>query len=200
MGKVHRKTSGLVFGVSNKSAFTLLEILFVITIIAIVSAVVIPNIGSFLPRYEREKAVSRLNALAQLGWQRAISTRKIHKIQFDINAHTVSLLEDTGQPDKQDAAIFAPVKSSYLASSFEWPHRLDIKQFFIEGFDEMARFVGRKKTAQIWFFIIPDGLTQNAIINITDTQDVQNGSARQIGLVLNPFNAQFETYDIFQKP
>lgn len=200
MVKGLRKKSGLVSGTSNQDGFTLLEILIAIAIIAIISALVVPNIGQLLPRYAREKAISRLNALVQLGWQRAISTHKTHKVQFDINSRIISLQEDTGQPDKKDESIFIPVKTSYLASGFEWPAALDIKQFFIEGFDEMGRFAGRKKTAQIWFFIIPEGLTQDVIININDTSDMKNGSARSFSLVLNPFTAQFEVYDTFQKP
>lgn len=171
----------------------------VIAIIGIISAVVVPNIGQFLPRYNREQVISRLNALVQLGWQRALSSHKLHRVTFDMAKHRVTLEGET--PQKKDGqAVFAPLGTSLLASGFEWPRELEIKQFFIEGFDEMSRFAGNRKTAEIWFYIIPNGLTQEVIINITDTAQTGGKTPRQIGLVLNPFRAEFEVHDAFAKP
>lgn len=184
----------------NKHGFSLLEIMIVIAIIAIISAVVLPNIGSFMPRYTREKTIARLNALVLSGWQRAIMNHSIHKIQFDFNTRTVMLLEQSEKLDTKKEPEYIPIKGTYLASHFSWPPELDVKQFFIEGFDEIERFAGNRKTAQVCFFLMPEGMAQNAIINITDTSDIKNGTAKKISLVLNPFNAQFEQYDTFQKP
>ena len=55
-------------------------------------------------------------------------------------------------------------------------------------------------TDNVWFFIIPDGLTQEVTINFVDYDDMlPNGDARQFGLVLNPFSAQFKLYDTFKQ-
>jgi hypothetical protein len=38
------------------------------------------------------------------------------------------------------------------------------------------------------------------IINFLDTKDTKDDAPRRVGLVLNPFTAQFKIYDAFQKP
>ena len=63
----------------------------------------------------------------------------------------------------------------------------------------MTKF-SRSKTASVWFYIIPEGMVQNVVINMTDTKDVRDNQARPVGLILNPFSAQLKIYDSFQKP
>jgi hypothetical protein len=43
-------------------------------------------------------------------------------------------------------------------------------------------------------------MAQDVVMNFIDTKDTQDGKPLQVGLVLNPFTAQFKTYDTFQKP
>jgi hypothetical protein len=62
----------------------------------------------------------------------------------------------------------------------------------------MERFEGRG-TENIWFFVAASGLAQPVTINLVDDNDRSAGRARSIGLVLNPFSAQFKEYDTFQK-
>ena len=63
----------------------------------------------------------------------------------------------------------------------------------------MKRFVGHD-TGETWFYVVPDGMTQRVTINMTDSQDIDSGGRpAKIGLVLNPFNAQFATHDTFKK-
>ena len=63
----------------------------------------------------------------------------------------------------------------------------------------MKRFVGRD-TGETWFYVVPDGMTQRVTINMTDGNDIDSGGRpAKIGLVLNPFNAQFAAYDTFKK-
>ncbi len=192
------KKSGIFSGVNNKG-FTLFELLIVLALIALLSAIVIPNLPKATLRYEREKFISRLNALVKLGWQQAVIQYKVHQVSFDIGKDRVLLSIDSGRRDRNNDPIFEPVKGLYLSTSFEIPNQFRIKQFFIEGFDEMSRFVG-KKTAEVWFYIVPEGMTQDVVINLIDLKDLKNGKPRQVGLVLNPFNAQFKIYDTFQKP
>ncbi len=188
-----------MFGIINRIGFTLFELLIVIAIIAVLGAIIMPNLQRTTPRYEREAFIARLNALVQLGWQQAVIKHKIHKVQFDVGKNIVSLHQDTGQRDLGGDPLFKPVKGLYLSTSFTWPDQFRIKQFFVEGFDEMSRFVGRK-TAEIWFYLMPEGMTQDVVINMVDTKDLRNRKPRPVGLVLNPFTAQFKVYDTLQKP
>lgn len=177
---------------SKTTGFTLLEILIVIAIIGSMS-VLIPNLGQRKPRYAREQFIARLNSLCQFAWQQALSTHKLHAVEFDLNKHHVSVQRDTGTRDEKGFPKTEQVKGP--RSKFDYPANLEIKQFIIEHHDEIKRAESGSKTSQVFFYIIPEGLAQEVTINFVDKKD----KARTVGLVLNPFTAQFKKYDTFQK-
>ncbi len=163
------------------------------------AAVIAPNFSSQKADQERETFIAKLNALVQLAWQNALLSNSLHKVVFDFKKRRVSVEQATGEKDSQGNAQFVPLERTYMETSIEWPEYLKIKNFFIEGFDEMQRAVGGE-TQESWFFVVPGGMTQRVTINATDTHDMQNnGRAAKVGLVLNPFNAQFTIYDTFKK-
>lgn len=183
----------------RKSAFTLLEILIAIAIVAAMAVVIMPNFGPRKASKEREAFIAKLNSLTQFAWQHALTQNKLHKVAFDFKTKLVSVEQATLAKDTQGQPKFEPVNITYVDTQLAWPENLQIKNFIIEGHDEMSRFVGRD-TGETWFFIVPDGLAQRVTINIADTGDRdQGGKPRKVGLVLNPFNAQFKTYDTFKK-
>jgi prepilin-type N-terminal cleavage/methylation domain-containing protein len=175
-------------------AFTLLEVLFVILIIGVFSSMIIPNFAGRGPRYEREQFIARLNAITQFAWQQAIAQHKLHTVEFDFEKRRVHIeVADDVQPKKGELKK-KPI-TDRLGTSFVWPAQLEIKQFFIEHVNEMS---GRKiKSA--YFVIMPQGLTQEVIINLFDIKDTIDNRPRKVGLVLNPFSAQFSVYDTFQE-
>ena len=189
-----QKNNGSVSG-TYKKGFTLIEILIAIAFIGLMATVVVPNLGRRKPKEERKAFIAKLNSLVQLSWQNAILTGKLQRVLFDFTNQRVTLEQSTDTKGHK----FAPLKRSYLQTEIAWPQRYQVKNFFIEGFDEATRFVG-KKTGQTWFYIVPDGLTQRVTINLLDTAD--KGADRRpakVGLVLNPFNARFNVYDTFKK-
>lgn len=179
----------------NSKGFTLLEILVAIALIVIMATVLIPNLGRQIPGYERKQMISSLNALTRLAWQNAVITNKIHKIVFNTEKKNVHVEIEQDAKDDKGEFLFKPLKEAYVKSSMHWPDRFQIKNFFIEGFDEMRRFGGGKTTTETWFFVVPEGLAQEVTINMIDSKDVVDGKPRQIGLVLNPFTAQFSVYE-----
>jgi prepilin-type N-terminal cleavage/methylation domain-containing protein len=199
MVKDLQKTSGLVCGMKNKSGFSLLELLIVIAIIGLISSMVVPNLQRSTPRYEREAFIARFNALVHYGWQQTLMTHKLYRITVDVGKKTIKLEVDSGEKDRSGEAAFVPIANAVDDTACTIPDQIMVKQFFIEGFDMMAKFA-RSKTASVWFYIVPEGMVQNVVINFNDTKDLQNDKPRPIGLVLNPFSAQFKTYDTFQKP
>lgn len=177
-------------------AFSLIELLIAIAIIAIISAVIVPNFQRSQPGYERAQFIARLNSLIQFAWQQAITTHTIHRVSFDFEKRRIATFYQatTKGPAAQS---FKPVRG-FSRSSFSWPEHYVVKEFLIEGFDEMKRSTS-KATQEVWFYIIPDGLTQAVIINMLDNKDKKAGKPRPFSLVLNPFNAQFKVYDTFQR-
>lgn len=188
-----------MFGMNNKSGFSLLELLVAIAIIGLLSAVIVPNLQRTTPRYEREAFIARFNSLVQYGWLNALLTHKVQRITVDIGKKNISLVESTDERDRSGELIFKPIPDAVEDTEIAIPDQIQIKQFFIEGFDMMAKFA-RSKTAKTWFYIVPEGMAQNVVVNFLDTQDLRDDQPRQVALVLNPFTALFKTYDTFQKP
>src|ERR1700733_521982 len=183
---------------SSKQGFTLIEILIAIAIMGIMIAVVVPNFRRLFPAREREQFVSNLSALTRYAWQHALIERKNHKVVFYFTAKKIWVEMATGTL-KNGQPEFAPIKGAYITTSLAIPKSIEIKNFIIEGYDEISRYGGSSKAAQSWFFITPDGLTQTVTINFVSNKETSAGKPRQFGLVLNPFNAQFKVYDSFQK-
>jgi len=200
MVKALQKKSGLVCGMKNNFyGFSLLEILIVIALMGILGTVIVPNIRRSTPRYEREEFIARFNALTQLAWQQALMHNKLQKITVDTGKKLIELSSATGETDRSGEPLFKPLTEVVQSTALVIPEQIVIKQFFIEGYDMMTKFTGRK-TNEMWFYIVPEGMTQDVIVNFLDTKDTLRDTARQVGLVLNPFTAQFKVYDTFQKP
>lgn len=184
---------------SVKRGFSFIEILVVVAVIAIVGTIIVPNIFQRRPHYARELFASQLNGLTRLAWQRALVSGRVQKVQAVLNQRTVELYAEIDDKNNHGKSTFVKAKDSSVRSSLVWPPRLVLKQFFIEGFDEMTRRA-ENTTNIFWFFVFPDGLAQSVIMNFIDTSDMIHGKPRQISFVLNPFSAQFDLYDTFQKP
>lgn len=172
----------------SRSGFTLLEVMVAITILALIMRFAMPNIGGNKPRYIRDAFVARLNALTHLAWQRALVTHKIQRVTFDMGKSQIMLSEQTDELESNGEPKFAPSTGGYVKSSFNYPNTIDIKNFFIEGHDEMKRSGSKAVT---WFYVVPEGLAQEVIINFTDKSDRIGSKMRKFKLELNPFDAQF---------
>lgn len=187
-----------MFGTNdNTSGFTLLELLIVLLILGILGSFIAPAFSNRTPRYQREQFIAGLNALMHVGLTQAISTHMLHQVYVDMKKHEISLRKHTGEYDKSGEPICTQVPGEYIHATQSIPEQFIFKQFWIEGINEIQ---SGSKTNELWFYIVPGGLTQYVTINMLDTQDtLENDKPRPIGLVLNPFMAQFKVYDAFQK-
>lgn len=196
--RARRVNNASVSGTS-KSGFTLIEIVVALAIIALLATAISPVFSGRLPRAKREEFINKLSALTQFGWQQALITHTAHRLYFNFDKHTITLQVATDKKDSDGEPVCLTVKPLYVQTQITIPEQVRVQQFILEGFDEMSRFTG-KSTGQVWFYIMPEGLTQAVIINMVDTQDTLAKKApRPIGLVLNPFSARFGVYDTFQK-
>ncbi len=179
----------------------LLDIILAIAILALISLIALPNIGRLMPGYQRKQFLSTLDNVVQVGWQQALVTQAIHKLLFDLNAGFVTLERATETVNAKGELEYVPAKGNGVSTRCTIPPSIEIKQFFIEGYDEIARYAGNKNAARIWFFIMPDGFCQQVVINMLDTSTKDSAQGiKQIGLVLNPLTGRFYAYDEFQKP
>ena len=181
---------------AKKNGFTLIEVLLVIGLIAVLMTL-IPNLTQRTPRYQREQFVTRLNALTKTAALHALATHKVCEVEFDFAKRTVQIRRDTGKLDDKGLLVTAPIRPALVNSFFSWPAQIEIKQFIVEGFDEMSRYA--KGTGAAFFYLMPEGLAQQMTINFIDKKDTIDGKVRRVGLVLNPFTMQFSEYEEFQK-
>ena len=183
----------------RNQGFTLIEIVVAIAIIGFMAAIVVPNMFGPTASAERKSFIAKVNGLLFLGWQQALITHKIHMVTFDI-AHKKVFLEVIESVGSDNKPKTTPVKINYQSTSIVWPEQFEMQNFYIEGFDEVKTNMATKTAEKYFFYIMPDGLAQDVTINIFDTKDIlPSGSARPVGLVLNPFSVQLKEYDAFQK-
>jgi prepilin-type N-terminal cleavage/methylation domain-containing protein len=180
--------------------FTLLELVIVLAIIGIFGVMVMPLFRGRQEKLEAQEFVAQLNVLMQAAWQQALFSQNTQKIYIDFRARTISLMQKTlKDTDVSDKHVFAPVTGLYLPTEVAIPATYFFKNFYVQGEDLVARLGAKLKDA--WFFLSPSGVAQDVIINIINlADDATEQDAQKIGLVLNPFSAQFEYYDTYQKP
>ncbi len=178
----------------RKSGFTLIELVIVLVIMGLVMAIIVPT---FYGRRERSHIgafVTQLNSLVQGAWRNALTTHQLQRITFNFVDDKIVLMQAAGKNATGDKDEFKPVRGLLTPTEVAVPEHYSFANFYIEGRDEMA--LGKRKDA--YFFIMPDGTAQQVVINIkVQGEDVE---ARRVGLVLNPFTAQFEWHDEFEKP
>ncbi len=185
---------------NTSPGFSLLQIVIAIAILGIVAAVALPNFTRRMPGYERKAFVTQLNALMAEAWQQGLQSQKLQKIVCDLNKRELFVEQQVKEDDKGEP-VFARSTTPYTKTAVIWPKSLQIRQLFIQGFDELNAQASQRKTDQIWFFMVPDGLSQEVIMNMLSVNDGQaDDQGKQIGLVLNPFTSQFKVYDEFQNP
>ena len=183
----------------NKQGFTLIELLVAIALIALVATIIIPNFRRAQPGYERKVFIAKFNALLNYARQHAITTYQVHQVFIDFKNKKISLRVPAEKKNNKGELVYENVRGVAINPTMAIPSAIEVKQCIIEGYDELSRYVGRK-TNETWFFVVPEGITQEVTINFVDTSDRLYGDKpRPIGLVLNPFTAQFKEYDAFQK-
>lgn len=186
-------------GKSNKG-FSLLEFMIVLAIIGLLGTVVVPNLQTGNPAAERKRFVAQLNEFMSFAWYNGVTSGKVQKIVFDFEKNNIHLEQQKMQEEKpSQETLYEPVIRAYTKTILAWPKQYHLKNFFIEGYDEVARYGSGRNMKVAYFFLVPDGLTQDIIINAVDMSDrYGNQKAKPFSLVLNPFNAHFKEYNDFQ--
>jgi prepilin-type N-terminal cleavage/methylation domain-containing protein len=82
--------------IKGTKGLTIIELVVVMSILAVMVLISIPNIGRWLPRYRLRSAVRDVASTMQLARLGAIKDNKEWAIQFDTNAQTYRVLSDDG--------------------------------------------------------------------------------------------------------
>ena len=180
-----------------KPGLSLIELLVALAIVGMIMASIIPMLQQREPGYERKQLMVRLNALMHFAWEQAVISNAVHRVLFDFKNRKAFVEKNVTKSPTEKTLDFQ--RSKGMGAETTWPQTLVIRQFIVEGFDEMKRFAGGKGAETSWFYIIPDGMTQQVTINGVDKDEIINGKPSEFGLVLNPYMAQFRAYDAYQK-
>ena len=171
----------------------------VIIVIGIVAGIGIPTLQQLMPGAGRREFASRFNQLVSVAWQNALQKNKVHRIWVDIEKRMMRVEVETDEITATGEPKFVPLEGVYVETTYKIPENITLKQFYVEG-EEKIQQRGVKVEA-VWFYIVPDGLSQDVIINFFDTREKDNeGNPAKGSLVVNPFTSQTRVYGTYQKP
>ena len=186
-----------MFGAYNRPGVTFIEIIVVMTLMALLASVAIPYFGKRKPMQERRVFVSKVNALLDEVLMLALTTEKVHKINFNFKNRIITAGQDTGHTDRTNKPVFGPVVLTE-SSEISWPATFEIKHFFVQGIDGCN--VAGRTTDDVWFFILPDGQSQDMTMQFIDTATADHDSEGvPVSIVLNPFTVQCKAYEAEQE-
>lgn len=189
--KVQKKTASAYS--NNIPGFTFIEIMVALALIALLATIVLPALNRFRPGYARKELISRIQGLIHTAWNTSLSEHVITRVLWDREKKMLTVEKKAKKNE------YITISSPYLETRYDWPDNIQIKDFFIDGTNEMYK--PGKKVEQIWFYIYADGTTQDVIINLFDTTDAsQSQAGSRVSVVLNPFTTMCAVYDTFQRP
>ena len=197
MVKDRLKQSGFVH--SAVAGFSLLELIAGMALIAILMTVAIPAFKNQTPRAQREIFLENMNALTCEALIRALETGNPHRILCNLSARTLFLEEQMDEKTRDGELVFEKRAPRLGKVGEQIPEIYEFQQFFIEGIDEIAKYGSGKKADDVWFFVLPEGVAQEVIINALDMSKMRDGAwGVPFSLVLNTYQVQFELFDEFQ--
>ena len=178
-----------------KKAFTLIELMVVITLIGVMAAFVFPRFLTRKPKFDWRSVLNDVNILVAFSRQEAIASQKIHRIVFKSNPRGrdvvfVQIAEDS--LDDPTKIIYKPVRSSYFDAKYEPEIFVEFISFFIGKEEQFEDNKGRANC-----YILPDGLVQDVTIHL---QNKKAKYDKQVTFRMQPFQGQFLLLDGFIKP
>lgn len=94
----------------NNNAFTIIEILIVIMILAVLTAITAPQFNSYQQNLQLKTKVEQLLSNIRYVQQQSIITGLKHGIVFDINSDCYYLLKDKSNPQILEKVDLAPLE------------------------------------------------------------------------------------------
>lgn len=180
---------------------SLVEVMLVVALLAVVGLRVVPNFLKRAPLAQRKAFIGMLNTVGRQAWVRSLESGEPQKVIFNLAQRTIAMEKRTKKLDEKGNLIFEKTFIDGVPKGYQWPEQFEIKQFFIEGIDEIAQHSSSSTMENVWFYVVPEGLAQEVVINFIDVKDTHYAfDGQEISLVLNPFRVQFDVYEEFQNP
>lgn len=78
-----------------QNAFSLLELLIVMTLIGLISAVAVPNLGRSLSPLQARSSVNKIAAILRYARSQAVTRQRVCRVLFDVPGRRVEMLADS---------------------------------------------------------------------------------------------------------
>lgn len=179
----------------TQRAFTIIEMMVVIFLIGVMATFIIPRIAYKPPKAEWNSVLDELNNIALFARQEAIANHQTYRLNFKSNGNkpdTVTIEQETENPEKPEKKIYKQAKSYYLKTQYQIHPSIKIKAFYHGKKNELTSDDGNTLC-----YIIPDGLVQDILIHFTKNE---KGLEYHTSLRMMPFYGKFEMEEGFVKP
>lgn len=180
-----------------RKAFTLLEIMVVVSIMALTAAILVPRLLFRTPQAEWPTILADLNDLIFFARQEAISGQQIYRLNFKSNGEqpdTVTVEQELPDPEKPWRKMYRPASSFYYAAKYTFHESVKIKAVYLAKDEYLTNNKGEG-----YCYVIPDGLVQDVIIHVA-RRDGDKGNEFTASFVISPFFGRFEFREGLVRP
>ncbi len=179
----------------NMVGISFIEILIVLLLLSLFMSFAIPKFLSSQQGRAKKLFFSEFSVLVSDTMYQAVISKKIHQIFWDLDHQEISVkIFDEGSSEQSRHQKFKPISAGIFHSKIKYPDSFSIRNFFIQGKDEMEAGVTKHN---IWTYIMPDGTSQQVLINIQDEAEDKNN---QFSIQIDPFYSQVSLKNAFEKP
>lgn len=178
------------------TGISFIEILVVLLLMSLFVTFAVPRFMSSQKGRAKKQFFTEFSTLISQTMYQAIISKKVHQIFWNLaqNEIQVKIYDNTSESANKHQG-FKPIADNSFNSKIKIPQQFVIRNFFIQKNEDEIK-PGEKKDS-IWTYIMPDGTSQHAIINI---QDEEESEQNKFSLIINPFYSQVSLYESFQKP
>ncbi len=178
----------------KSSAFTLLEMMVVIALVAVIAAFTVPRLFRRAPAVEWKNITDDLNNLVLFARHNALEYRKPYRLVFRQNQQqdTVTVEASMDVPEKPGHIKYEPVAPDYMATTYKFADAVKLHAVYRGKIEMLADQHGVAYCA-----ITADGLVQDVVVQLVRTLDGVESSGT---LTMNPFFGTFDFVEGLVRP
>lgn len=188
--------------IPNRDGFTLIELMIVVTVMAIIAVVALPTITSYF-QVTIDSACREMSSIVKEVYNSTMITGKVHRLVFDIqkNEYWVEvgpatyLLDTKESLEKEKSrSLFRNLVDKTPASSFKLDDSITKKKISLPvgvKFDEIItqQSVDPLREGKAYTHFFPHGITERTIVILSDSSD------HKASLVVTALIGRTDLYD-----